>query len=224
MMLPRLGDEPDIMGGTRDGCDTERFPDDAPGWTNFHFSSPPKAGGPGPAAARPAGRGAQVPRVAGYCAQPVFVGRGLAEFSGIGLSDENRARGPQSPDHPAVFECDVGAVNTRSARRHEAGDIERVLDRNRDARQWPSLARSPGLLGPPCLGKSQFVQHDNHGAELAIAIMDALERGLGNVDGRDFALPESIEQTMRRGGGMHECFLTIKHADGPRRSRHKFHP
>src|SRR5581483_12436678 len=79
------------------------------------------------AAARPARRALEVPRVARDPEQAVLRERGVAELRRVRLPDGDRAGAPEARDLGRVVPRDVGAERDGAVRRRKTGEIFQIL-------------------------------------------------------------------------------------------------
>ena len=127
------------------------------------------------AAARAAGAVLQLPRVARH---PPRRGLGPGERAQLGhvrLADHDRPRRARAA-HDLRVRARGLAVGVRAERRHLAGDVEFVLDRDRHAQQRalavPRAAPSVGLVG---FQSRPLREHDPEGVQLGVVALDPLQ-------------------------------------------------
>ncbi len=123
-------------------------------------------------------RARAVPGVAGDAA---VVGLGVgpgAELGHRGLADHDRAGRPESADHLAVGRH-RGAVAAAAEGGHRAGDVELLLDGDRDAVQRAERATA-ALRRVACrrLGERLPLEHHREGIESGVVLTDPRQRGL----------------------------------------------
>ena len=138
--------------------------------------------------------------------------RPLTELAGVGLADDDRARGAQ-PAH------DLGVGGGRCGPRPDgaepgrhARDVDVVLDRDRDSQQREVLARSAFAVGLGGVGERLLGQHDAEGVERGLAGLDRIQRPRDQFDGGDAAAGQPVQQLGQ--GGRAGCGRVLAPEDG----------
>ena len=140
--------------------------------------------------------------------------RPLTQFAGVGLADDDGAGGAQAAHHLGVG-VGVGDLAVGAEPGRHAGDVDVVLDRDRDAEQGEgriALSGSAFAIRGGRLGERGVAQHHAEGVERGLAGLDRVERPADQVDGRRTAAGEGEELVSQggeagagSGGSDHHC-------------------
>ncbi len=158
----------------------------------------------GLAAARPTRRPRVVVGVVGAAEEGV-VGLGVGGALGdVGLGDDDRARLAQPPRDRAVARRDPVARGDDARGRRPALDVDRVLDRDREAEKGPirsADARRPLAVRLVRRGQRALRVDRGHRVQLRVRRFDPPQRPLDQLAGADLARLEPRQPGRRRGLG-----------------------
>ena len=113
------------------------------------------------------------PRVSGMAEGGPTGERPLAQFAGVGLADDDRARGPQ-PAHDFGVHRRQPHPARRAEHRRLALDVDVVLDRDRNSQQRGLVSGGAPAVGPGGVGERLFRQHHPKRIECRLAGLDVI--------------------------------------------------
>ena len=126
-------------------------------------------------AAGPAWRAFQVPRVTRHAPRDRFGERPQPQLGHLGLADHDRPRRPQPADDLGVGRR-RGRVRPRPTAGDLAGDVDLVLDCDRDTRQRQNIAPGHASIGFVGLLERPLGIHGGEGIELGVDPLDPAQR------------------------------------------------
>ena len=135
-------------------------------------------------AARAAARPFQIPRIVGAAVQRI-VGFGInQQLRRVALGDRDGAGGKERGDVRIVFAFDRVAPRRQPEGRGGAGEIETLLDRDRQSGERTKLvAARAGLVDVRGSLARAVEQRDGHGVELGIDGFEPRDEGFDDLDG-----------------------------------------
>src|SRR5207245_10946969 len=137
------------------------------------------------AAARAAGDSAEVPRVVDCAVVRILAGDAEGELVQVLFSQDHRAGRLQMADHRGVELRHVVAQDGRAHGRRYTGEIEKILDPDRDTVQWAAPAAAANVvLGLPRSRPSSLRQHADVRVEGRVEALYPREIGPGKLNGR----------------------------------------